>query len=396
MLKFLWHYLRGYITIETKGITKERFLNMVVHKDIRIWDIYYTKGIIVSKISINDFKKLKPLAKKTNIKYKIINKYGAPFFIYKHRKRKILFLGIPLCLMFLYVLTSFVWAISIIGYDKINHDNIINALNENGLTIGSFKHNINKLAIEDKLLEIFNEMSFVNININGTRATVTIAESIPQVEIIDRVTPSNLVSNNYGIVHSVHVSSGEAVVVPGDVVSFGDLLVTGMVVDENVENATHLIHAIAEIYAYVYYNISFTILDEQTTQHLTGNTTSVYSFNFLGYNLTLPSFVQNFQNYDTITSRRFLNFGYYYPLPFALITTTKREYALQTSIITEEQTNEIAIKQINNILTTYFPFAIDIIQKQITKEKTYNGTYINAIITTIQNISKEEEITLLL
>lgn len=390
MLKLLWNYLNGYVIVAVKGITVERFLNMATYKNILIWDIHYKNGETFMKVGVKDFKKLKSISKKTNCKCKIAKKYGAPFFIYRYRKRKILFFGIPFFVAFLYFLTSFIWAVDIIGYNKIEYQKLQEELYNNGLSIGTFKHTINKRLVEDEMLNSFNDISFININVIGTRAIVTIAENIPEIEILDRTTPTNLIASKGAIIQSVFVASGEPKVVPGDVVIDGDILISGILQDENIEGATYLIHASGEINAHVYYKLNFIVPRSYTVRQYTGRTRNTFEISLLGYNINFPNIRRNFNNYDTITSRAMLNFGYDYPLPFILITHNNIEYNPQNNFRDAYEIEKLAHIKINEAITNNFPIEVDIVNVQKVLETVDQGLLVTAIITTLENIAIEE------
>ncbi|MCL1936699.1 MAG: sporulation protein YqfD [Defluviitaleaceae bacterium] len=393
MIKLFWYFLKGYVTIEIKGATKERFFNMASYKNIFFWDIKHIKNSIQAKISIQDFRKLKEISKKTNCKYKILYKEGLPFLIFRYRKRKILFLGIPFFLFTLYFLTSFVWAIDIVGYNDISYHVLINALDENGLSFGTFKHTINKLEIEEQMLNTFENMSFININLYGTRATVTISENIKQVDIIDRDTPTNLVSSHAAIIHSLNVRYGDAIVTPGDVVFSGDLLVSALVIpDDTNPDFFNYVHATAEIYGYVYYNLDFLVSNKDIEKEFTGRIRSIYTINIINRYVNLPNAMQNFQNYDTIISRTILNFGENYPLPFVLIVKTQKEY-IEHIIQRDRQTMEqLAYRKINETILNFFDFDVDIVRKNINLEEISEGLSVSVSLTTLQNIAIEQNV----
>ena len=393
MLKTLWNYLKGYVIIELTSTTVERFLNMATFKQIEIWDIENIKGKTTAKISIKNYRKLKDIARKTNCKYKIVNKVGTPFFFFKYRRRKILFFGIPIILGLLYFLTSFIWAIDIIGYENIQHDHIIEALESQNLTLGTFTRNINKHNIEEYLLNTFENMSFVNIDINGTRAVVTISENIPEAIIIDRTTPIQLVANASGIIYRIELSAGEALVIPGDIVKIGDILVTGFIQPDPLTNPGFYtyVHSAGSIYAYVYYSLEFTVPRIVIESIPTGRIRRIYTVNVINNYINFPNFFPNFEKYDIITNRTILNFGENYPLPFILIVEAQQEYIEQTRERTVTEMEQIADIQLQDIIVSFFDFKIDMDRRRITKEETENGLLVNVGITTIQNIAIEEE-----
>ena len=395
MLKLLWYYLKGYVIIEVRGLTVERFLNMTAHKGIPIWNIRFLRGSVTLNVSIENFRKLKDIARKTNCKYKIVGRYGAPFFFHRYRRRKVLFLGIPLFLVSLYFLTSFIWAVDIIGYERIPHEEIMQALESQGLSLGTFKHTIQKLTIEEDMLNMFDQMSFINISISGTRAIVSIAENIPPVPIVDRYTPTSLVADRSAIVQNVYVNAGEAMVISGDIVAPGDILISGVIIDEmdeNVEGAVYYVHASGIVNAYVYYNLNFIVHNTYTVPYFTGRSRSRFAVNLLGRNINFPRIRRNFENYDTITSRAMLNFGENYPLPFILITQNHREYTPHTLTRDEESMQYLAQTRITQAIINYFPFEADIIEKQIHTDVVEQGLQVNATIITLQNIAQEKDI----
>ena len=82
-------YLLGYITIEVEGYYIERFMNICNNQKIFLWNTKRPKTAIMKvNISIQDFKKIKPIAKKTKCKIKIDNKKGMPFFFHRYYRNR--------------------------------------------------------------------------------------------------------------------------------------------------------------------------------------------------------------------------------------------------------------------------------------------------------------------
>ena len=94
MLSILWNYLLGYVIIEVRGFSIERFLNLISKKGILIWDLTETQRGAEMKISVKDFKKLKPYTKKSKCHIKIKGRFGRPFIIKSLKKRQLYILGI--------------------------------------------------------------------------------------------------------------------------------------------------------------------------------------------------------------------------------------------------------------------------------------------------------------
>ena len=117
MLLRLIKYFRGYVEVALWGYAPERFLNLCSNHDILIWDLCQKGDAYVFKISVDGFRCLKPLLKKSGTHIRISHKNGIPFFFFRYRKRKMLFLSIFACMVILYVLSRFIWKININGND---------------------------------------------------------------------------------------------------------------------------------------------------------------------------------------------------------------------------------------------------------------------------------------
>ena len=139
-LKILVNKLIGYLRINIEGFYIEKFINTCKQKEIFLWGMKREKASILhANISINNFKKIKRIAKNTNCRIHIERKKGIPFFLDKYKKRKIFGLGFIIVLIIIFATSNFVWNIEVEGNEKISKEEIINELKEQGLEIGNFK-----------------------------------------------------------------------------------------------------------------------------------------------------------------------------------------------------------------------------------------------------------------
>ncbi len=115
MIEKVIGYFRGSLRIRISGFSPERFLNACMHRNIYIWNIQPVQDFYEMNISISDFRMLKPILKKTGVRAVIIKRYGFPFFLFQHRKRKVLFGGAVCAAGFIYLMSLFIWEIDITG-----------------------------------------------------------------------------------------------------------------------------------------------------------------------------------------------------------------------------------------------------------------------------------------
>ena len=121
-LKILLNYILGYVTIKVESYYIERFINICISKKIFLWNIKREKSsILYASISINDYKRLKGIAKKTKSLIKIEHKKGLPFLINRYKKRKIFLSLFIIVIIFLIITSNFIWNIEIKGNEKISN-----------------------------------------------------------------------------------------------------------------------------------------------------------------------------------------------------------------------------------------------------------------------------------
>ena len=72
ILKRIKNFCLGYLVIEIEGFFIERFFNMCAKEKIRLWGTKRKNKIAVTtKMSIDDFRQIRKIAKETNSRVKI-------------------------------------------------------------------------------------------------------------------------------------------------------------------------------------------------------------------------------------------------------------------------------------------------------------------------------------
>jgi len=394
MLLNLWQYTKGYVRLRVTGFSIERFLNMAAYRGIYLWDVERTPEGVHVNVTIKGLKHLKGCGRKTKCKTKIIEKNGLPFVIHKYRKRKILLGGIIFFTLMLFLLSSFIWRIEIVGGEELPHEAITVFLEEQGLHIGRFKHTVDARAITRELLNNFPELSWADIHTRGTRTTVMIAESIPRQSLIDRQTPAHVVAANDGLITGIATSSGAPLVRQNDIVRRGEMLVSGILelgADTGMPSTVY-VHAYAEVWARRYHPIEFVIPLSYDEKIYTGRTTTRHSLQLLfagNIRINLPRGGISFDSYDRITTRHQPGVGGDYPLPFILVTDKYIEYTPVVRTRTIEEAAALADRIITNRILREFDFGIDIIDRKVELFQTQDALVVKALITTHERIDEQ-------
>lgn len=362
LIRQLYMQFFGYVSITIEGFFVERFINMCLAQDIFLWNIKHEKNTFVKvSISTSDFKKIKKIAKKTKCKVKIESKTGIPFLLHNYRKRKI-FLGLVLALfIIIFVLTRFVWNVEITGTEKIDNNEILSILKEEGIEVGKLK---SKIQTEEAINEIRlkrEDIAWIGIKVKGTNVIVQIVEAKEKPEIVDESEVCNIVAKKTATISKIIVQNGTARVTVGDTVQEGDLLVEGVM--EGQYTDTRQVHAEATIYGKIMYEKTEKESLIQEIEKTTGNEEKKIEINLNNFKIILPKGVSKFENYDTIKTNKKLKLFSNFYLPLSITEIKFVEKQKEYKIYTEEELIEKMKKEIGEKLKEEYSLQGDNIEE---------------------------------
>lgn len=241
----------GYLRIEVKGKRAVKFLNLTARHNIYFWDLEHDGDTLFLKIRPGDFKKLRPLLRKTGNSAKIIEKKGSLFLMLRGWQRKGLLVGILMFIFLLYFFSLFIWNISIEGNNEVSREDILAFLEKYKVKRGTLQGRIDLQELERKILLEIDELVWAGLRIQGTSLEIQVVERFQEPKIAAEAV--DLVAAKDGVVVDVLVLAGEAVVEPGDTVQKGDLLISGTVtppeIEEDIENDEDLAQQAVEVQA---------------------------------------------------------------------------------------------------------------------------------------------------
>ena len=362
LIRQLYMQIFGYVSITIEGFFVERFINMCLAQDIFLWNIKHEKNTFVKvRISTSDFKKIKKIAKKTKCKVKIESKTGVPFLLHNYRKRKI-FLGLLFGLfIIIFVLTRFVWNIEITGTEKIDNNEILSILKEEGIEVGKLKSKIQTEEIINEIRLKREDIAWIGIKVKGTNVIVQIVEAKEKPEIVDESEVCNIVAKKTATISKIIVQNGTARVAVGDTVQEGDLLVEGVM--EGQYTGTRQVHAEATIYGKIMYEKTKKESLIQEIEKTTGNEEKKIEINLNNFKIILPKGVSKFENYDTIKTNKKLKLfsNFYLPISITEIKFVEKQKEYKT--YTEEELIEKMKKEIGEELKEEYSLQGDNIEE---------------------------------
>ncbi len=200
-------------------------MNLTIREGISLHDLSSREDTIIVKVAPRDFKKLRPLLRRTGCSVHILERKGGLLLSLLGKHRRGLLVGFVLFCCLLYFLTSFVWNINIIGNETIGKDEILAALEKCGATVGTFKKQLDLSRLEKALLLEVEELSWVGAHLRGVFLEVQVVER--QREPVDLKDSCDLIASKDGLVVDILVLAGEAAVEAGETVRKGQLLISG-------------------------------------------------------------------------------------------------------------------------------------------------------------------------
>ena len=254
MIVWLLHNWKGYVRLRLHGYSPERFLNLCNARGLEVWELMCNRdGDYEFYMTVEGYRRVKPLVRKAQVRLHIIGRFGIPFFIYRYRTRWYFGAGLAAFFLVLYVMSLFIWDIQFDGNYRYTYDTLIRYLDSQDIDYGMLKSRINCEDLEASIRTSFPEITWVSARVSGTRLLIHIKEN----EVLSIVpekdeTPCDIVADRSGTITSMVVRQGIAQVSVGDEVEEGQVLVSGRVPiigDSEEEINAYLVHADADVVA---------------------------------------------------------------------------------------------------------------------------------------------------
>lgn len=389
----LWHYLKGYVIIIVSGISPERFINICTRRQILLWDVERLNHRSVQmKISIRGFKNARTAARKSRCHVRIEAKKGLPNVLRKYKKRKGFLLGFIAFAVLIYLMTSIIWSIEISGNSLVETHALMEQINSMGIYRGATKRFVDPKRLADSLMLNNRELSWVGVEIKGTKLLISVKEGIGQPKVIDADQPCHIVARQDGIVISIQAKNGLTMIKEGDTVTKGQILISGNMESIHPEFGSKQVHAIGQVIARTWYEHKKEIPVKQIIRRRTGEEWNKYSVYFLDFILPIPSGKNPFQKYETSIYDKTPVIGNRFRLPLGLTVQCFFEIEEQEIVLDKEQARELAqeaaIREINNTI----PETADVIDQQMQVLPEGDKEYITITVECTEDIALKQEI----
>lgn len=394
LLMRLWNYIRGYVIILVEGYFLEKFVNICIRRQILLWDIKRQKNSRMAlKISIKGFKMLRPIAKKTGCRVKVLKKRGMPFVVNRYRSRKTFLLGAGVFIVLFYIMTSFVWTVEVTGNDRIETEVIIKRLSTMGVKPGILKYRVNPNDIANTIIMDVDGLSWVNVMVKGTKLKVEVAEGVDLPPMVPLNKPCDIVAKRDGVIKSISVKAGEEAVKEGETVKKGQLLISGSVPVKNEEGSPRKVHAMGAAMARTWYESKQPVELKVVEKIRSGNKKDNISLILFWNQIDLFHGKVSYRDFEKVEMKKSLSIGEDLVLPFGIVT--RRYY--ENNVIEADISLDEAKKNAANIAykeaAKDIPEGAKIVNKSLNFIEKENGEIIaDVIIECLEDIGVTKEI----
>ena len=385
--------------IETKEIPAaehDRYDNRVEKNELENEERKQGKTVCF-QTSPKDFKRLKSIARKTNVLLRITEKHGFPFLLILGRRRSLWVGGLPAFFLLICLSSFYVWDISFEGNHRFTDETLLHFMATVPVQCGMRKSRISCTELEKRIRNAFPEISWVSAELTGTRLTIHLRENNRILQArLEPESPCELTAGTDGTVTRIIVRNGKARVKVGDTVKAGDVLVSGeLPLYDDFEALVKInkVHADAEVYAKTTRTVEWKCPETKEIRARTGKRRRGIFFKFLDLEfcfLTPGLKKENTWELFMEESQLKLSKNFYLPVYGGILTA--EEYVPYEKVLTEAEISESADRYLNEYLQNFTEKGIQILGSDVRIERSESHWTIHGTLTVVEDIAKESPI----
>ncbi len=228
MINHFLYLTLGYVKFAVPARFKDTAVNFLVKKKIRYRQLHFDndESIVFTVLSFNAAEAHR-VFRKFAVPHSMSGVCGLPKYIKKYADRFGVFLGIVLFSFFVILSQRYVWYMDVKGCESISEESVLENLSELGFTYGTNFKKIDFDYLRNRYLAQNDDLCWISINMHGTYAHVEVRELKDPPKTLTEGSV-NIVASEKGRIILVESFEGAPVVFPGDSVTKGELLISGI------------------------------------------------------------------------------------------------------------------------------------------------------------------------
>ena len=388
MLKLLRRifWIENHLKIE--GYNAERFLNLCAKNNILLEEIERVDQSVNAVAYGFCDKKLKELSEKAGTELSILKKSGLMYRFMMYRLRIAFYIMPLLCMITLYLLSGYIWAVEVTGNQSVSKDMLYDYLKNQQWFYGDRISSMDPEYMEEQLRIQFPVITWVNVVIDGTCLIIDIKENDYLSGYTENDTSSeygNLIALEQGTVSSIVTRSGVPQCKAGDTVSQGQILVTGEIPIYNNTGDTIIDYRYVAADADVMLQYQLTYLDyaayEVSVKEYTGEYITSYFLSESTETWKINEQETPYATFDSYSSCYQLRCMDNFYLPCYYGKTEYRETCFHNIYRNESQLQEILLRNYENYLNDLKDQGIEVLGVETEYIPGTQGIYLTGHLT---------------
>lgn len=327
------NFLRGSVCVAVSGPFPERFLNLCAQSGVGFWDLAWEGGQSLRlRVLRRDAGRAVELAERAGCTASLEGRAGLPAFLAGFRRRYALLAGLALALAAVCLLSQFILTVEVSGNETVPSAVILMELSRQGVRPGAYGPGLDLRRISQEALRRIEGLSWMSVNLHGTRAEVLVRERSPSPTPRDETTPAHVVAAADGVLEEVEVLEGQALFREGQAVLAGEIVISGAVDLKEpqyaaVDAGQRLVHARGEVWAVTHRTLAACIPLEAQVKVYTGEEERRWSLSLLGRSVNFFGKASiSSSGYDKMTTTHILTLPGGREMPLVLVETEYRAY----------------------------------------------------------------------
>lgn len=222
-------FLPGFCYIRIRGESVERFVNLAMERNVKLWDIRRETDSWTAACSLYSLQALRHIGHQTGCFFTIEQEKGLPI-LYRHlRRRKGLALGVLIAFFLLVLFSHSIIDVRVTGDlpRDLTEERVLELAAEYDVKPAVWPGRIDYQAASEAILRQEPSLTWVGFQKNGVVVTI---EVVPREEPTPQLGEAgNIVAVKDGYLRELLVFKGQQVAVVDQPVKAGDILISGLV-----------------------------------------------------------------------------------------------------------------------------------------------------------------------
>ena len=255
MYQKLLNFLRGNDLLAVECTMPERVFNLCAAHDIPFWDVKWQgETAFTFRTTRWGYFRLKSVTKELDVSLTVRREKGAPILLRRFRRRYVLMGAAAAFFLLFWWGNTFIWEIEVQGNDTVPTEQILRALEKQGVKVGTRALSIDQEDLRNHVLLELNDISWLAVNVSGCTAHVQVVERHRPPMLLTDTEKCNVIATKDGLVTKVEALDGRAEVMQGSTVTRGQILISGVV--DSTMTGVRLLHGLGRVYARTWYELS--------------------------------------------------------------------------------------------------------------------------------------------